>query len=198
MSSKNQPFALDKKEFGEVFHVAAALKLHEKSRVAIVGSYPPAQCFLSLFADPLRVFSISDQVYESAKTRYRKVSQATNDYCSRWSFRTAEELGAVALNAVSSKVRELEAFLNGRIGQDDSPAVLLWIRNQNFERERNSTKASVSQLAHMIAQEGMRVIIIGDRLNNWDPPPKIWLSFGKTRFLQASTLWPYSYLCLTY
>jgi hypothetical protein len=172
-----KPIAIDGKEFGEAYHVAAALALHRTCQAAIMppeGTFkgtptPSARIkeFLSLFTEPGNVKEVARPSDVELKEKYDNIGRSTDLYCAPWSTTIAQRLREPILRATASRIPALEKFVDERgIKRDPSPAALVWVRCGDYEPERNSTPASVTQLQQVLEDHCIRPIEIGNSLGN--------------------------------
>jgi hypothetical protein len=171
------------KEFGEKYHVGAALLLAPKLRVLVVGPDKHfAVPFLSLLADG-RVERIEN--VPSARSTYHRVSESTGIYCQQWSPEAPQRLCEAALKTVRQKETDVMAFLARRNGFLKKPAALVWARNEDYQPERNSTSTSISQLVSLVEEVGLCPIVIGRRVADWLPSADNLIEFYKNSLFRG-------------
>lgn len=156
-------------EFGEKYHVAAALALEPQLQAVVVGPDRHfARAFLAQFGRE-RVGSVEKESFIGSE--YLETRRSTPIYCSNWSPDAHTRLADMALQEVRAKAADMQTYLKTRIGSDKARAALLWVRNEKGPSEkRNTTVESIESLAELVLGESLRPIPIGAHLDKWQPP----------------------------
>jgi hypothetical protein len=154
-------------EFGEKYHVAVALALDTLLQgVVVAPDTHRAMPFLLLFA-PKRVRQIEKAAF--VRKAHLEAAKSTDIYLRRWSSEARVQLQELAFRNIRSREPSLRAWVISKLGTVSMPTALVWIRNRRFDPMRNSTKKSISRLLTFTREIGLRPVLIGDHLDEWQP-----------------------------
>lgn len=164
--------AINQHEFGEIYHIGAAMVLCENFEVYLVGDDVTwKKKFIdSITSTDYRTKLISEVEYSELKKRdeFKNLSYMTKIIsvkylCDKESRRKIRDAFLKKRNENEACVRK---FLNEKISDRTKMKILIWIRNRRYDSGRNSTIIALKQLRDTVKDMDLDPIFIGNTLVN--------------------------------
>jgi hypothetical protein len=162
-------FAIDKNEFGETYHVGAAMVFCTDVEAYLVGDgMEDRKEFLSSLGGENRVHCITRNEYDCERDKFNYVGCTTNIIKQHFQNKRLD-LEKFFLGRLSNEeLKEIKGFLSQRIKDKTKKYVLVWIRNGGYKVERNITSLALKQLEKAVKELGYDPIYIGEKIENID------------------------------
>lgn len=166
-------FAIDKKEFGEAYHIGASMIFDRSVKVTLVYDKKPKEAvdkeiFLQqIDGNSKRIRYMQRKKYEIKKknnefTPLKETAEIINSEFKENKETAQKKIRKNFLQYLSAHDKEkVENFIKNNFKNKKSNKIFIWIRSSSYEPQRNTTVESVAQLIKICKKIDLIPILIG-------------------------------------
>lgn len=178
---------LGKFEFGDMYHAAATLLLKPDVEFCFVGTDSEQDAYFEFIQSfgPTNLTRVSVQQYKKDKDKYFRAGMSA-DVIEKFSLNDDTKKRFLDVSSFDECDDNLREFIESRVRKCDCPVVLIWIRDQEYREDRNSTFESIKRLKNRLQAAGYKTVLIGSELDEFRSETGNFLNFHQEEPFRSS------------